>query len=127
MFGKRLLATAALIGLTAAPVLAQTTAPATPSHPAVIAPSAPSAPTVSPTPATAAPSVTTPAAKKTNLNTATAEEIDTLPNVGKARTKVILDERAKSKFKDWADFDKRTAGTSVDASVKGKIENMVTF
>ncbi len=132
MFGKRLLATAALIGLTAVPVLAQTTAPVSPSRPAVTAPLAPSAPVAAPAPAvarpvTAAPSVTTPAVKKANLNTATAEELDALPDVGKARTKAIMDERAKGKFKDWADFDKRMADTSVNAGVKTKIENMVTF
>ena len=46
----------------------------------------------------------------TNLNTASASEIDALPDIGKARTKVILDERAKGWFKDWADFDKRMIG-----------------
>lgn len=129
MLGKYLLATAALIGLTAAPALAQTTAPV-PSRPAVTAPGVPS--TASPVPevsrsAAATSSTAVPVAKKTNLNTATADELDALPGVGKARTKVIMDERGKGKFKDWADFDKRMAGTSVDAGVKTKIENMVTF
>ena len=63
----------------------------------------------------------------TNLNTASASEIDALPDIGKARTKVILDERAKGRFKDWADFDKRMTGTSVNAGVKTKIKDMVTF
>lgn len=128
MFGKRLLATAALIGLTS-PALAQATAPA-PSRPAITAPATPS--TASPIPEVnrpmAAPSSSArPVTKKTNLNTATTEEIDALPDVGKARTKVIMDERAKGKFKDWADFDKRTTGTSINTGVKAKIENMVSF
>ena len=37
---------------------------------------------------------------------------------------VILDERAKGKFKDWADFEKRMAGTSVNAGVMAKIKDM---
>jgi hypothetical protein len=40
---------------------------------------------------------------------------------------VILDERSKGRFKDWADFDKRMTGTSVNAGVKAKIKDMVTF
>jgi predicted nucleic acid-binding OB-fold protein len=59
------------------------------------------------------------------LNTASAAEIDALPEVGKARTKAIIDERAKGKFKDWADFDKRMSGTSVNAGVKAKIQDLV--
>ena len=123
MLGKRLLAFTALIGLAATPVLAQSTAPVSPNRPAVTAPAvtAPVAPAV---PSSMA---TTPVAKRVNLNTATAAELDALPEVGSARSKMILDERSKGKFKDWADFDQRMAGTSVNAGVKAKIKDLVAF
>lgn len=132
MFAKRLLATAALIGLTAAPVLAQTAPPVTPSRPVLTSPGMPSPSTTAPaTPAarsgTTAATGASAVANKTNLNTATAEELDALPNIGKARSKAILDERAKGKFKDWSDFDKRMTGTSINAGVKSKIQDHVTF
>ncbi len=122
MFLKNLLAAVALIGLTTLPALAQT--PATPAAPAKPATTAPAAPAVK-APAAAKPPVA--AAKPVNLNTATDKELDALPGVGKARAKVIMDERAKSPFKDWADFDKRMTGTSVNAGVKAKIKDMVAF
>jgi competence protein ComEA len=128
---KRFLTTFAAIGLTVAPVLAQTPSPASPTRPALTTPPptslAPVPSTQTVRPATSTPPGTTPAAKMTNLNTASAPEIDALPDIGKARTKVILDERAKGRFKDWADFDKRMTGTSVNAGVKAKIKDMVTF
>ena len=86
---------------------------------------APSASTVRPAPRPAAAPV--PTGAKVNLNTASASELDALPSIGKARTKVIVDERAKSPFKDWADFDKRMQHTSVNAGVKAKIKDSVTF
>ena len=116
MFGKRFLTVTTLIGLAATPVFAQSTGPASPNPPATTAPAVKTAPHSA-----------APMTKQTNLNTATAAQLDALPDVGKARAKVILDERAKGKFKDWADFDKRTTGTSVNAAVKGKIKDLVTF
>src|SRR5437762_3271863 len=102
MFTKNLLVALAIAiaALMIDPVAAQTTTtPPQARPPATTTP----APTARPTtPAAPAPA---PVAKKTNLNTATAAEIDALPEVGKARAKVILDERAKCNFKDWADFD----------------------
>jgi DNA uptake protein ComE-like DNA-binding protein len=118
MLGKRFLAFTALIGLAATPALAQSTAPVSPSRPAVTTPAMP---------ATPSPMATTPVTKRTNLNTATAAELDALPEVGSARAKVILDERSKGKFKDWADFDHRMAGTSINAGVKAKIKDLVAF
>jgi DNA uptake protein ComE-like DNA-binding protein len=50
-----------------------------------------------------------------------------LPEVGAARSKAIVTERAKGAFKNWADFDKRMTGTSVNAGVKSKIKDLVTF
>jgi competence protein ComEA len=138
MLAKRLLATAALIGFAAGPVLAQTASPAAPSRPAVTSPATPSSATPSlpsvadhaaATTHTPAATVTTasPVAKKVDLNTATAAEIDALPDIGKARSKAILEERAKGKFKDWADFDKRMTGTHVNAGAKAQIKDHVTF
>ena len=68
-----------------------------------------------------------PVAKTVNVNTATAKELDSLPSVGAARSKSILAERAKGSFKDWPDFDKRMTGTNVNAGVKKKIKDLVTF
>jgi competence protein ComEA len=92
--------------------MAQTPAPA---------PAAPAAKAV------AAPRPAVPAGTKVNLNTASAAELDALPSVGKARAKAIMDERAKSPFKDWADFDKRMQHSSVNRGVKAKIKDSVTF
>src|SRR5215510_14436199 len=83
---RRLLSVAALLALSAAPVLAQTAAPAQPAAPAAAAPAKPATPT---------PVATAPIAKKINLNIATATELDTLPQVGPARAKAIVDARAK--------------------------------
>lgn len=123
MHVTRIIAAAAALALSGTLVLAQTTVPAKPPvatpPPAVAVPAKP--PVAAPVAAPAA------VAKKVNLNTATAAELDTLPDVGAARTKVIMDERAKGKYKDWADFEKRMAGTSVNAGVLAKIKDKVSF
>ncbi len=157
MLSKRFLTVIALVGLTSGPVLAQTTAPATqpatPARPVSPAPAA-NPPSVLPpaarapiaaAPATAAPAATvprattpasaapgvaaasTPSTTLVNLNTATATQLDKLPEVGKARAKAIVAERAKGAFKSWPDFDTRMAGTSINAGVKAKIKDRVTF
>ncbi|MGX5734500.1 ComEA family DNA-binding protein [Bosea thiooxidans] len=93
----------------------------------------PTAPVTAPTaPATqAAPAAkpATPAAqpaaaqtKKININTATAAELDTLKGIGEARSKKIIEERGKAKFKDFADLVKRgTLPSNVEAEIKDKI------
>ncbi len=68
-----------------------------------------------------------PSGTKVNLNTASAAELDKLPKVGKARSKAILDERAKGPFRDWSDFDARMKRTSVNNGVKNSIKDMVSF
>lgn len=68
-----------------------------------------------------------PSGTKVNLNTASAAELDKLPKVGKARSKAILDERAKGPFRDWSDFDARMKHTSVNNGVKNSIKDMVSF
>ena len=128
MFHKRFLIYTALVGLMATPVFAQSSAPTSPGRPAVPAPTVQAPAVTTPAaPAARTPMVTAPVAKRTNLNTATAAELDALPDIGKARSKAILDERGKGKFKDWADFDQRMAGSSVNAGVKAKIKDLVAF
>lgn len=126
---KQIAFAAALFGALAAPAFAQAPAvapSATPTRPVVTAPAVT-------TPAVTMPAVTTPAtkpavaAKMVNVNTADAKELDKLPGIGKARAKVILAERAKGSFKDWADFDKRLAGSKVSTGERTKIKDMVTF
>ena len=113
MFAKRL-AAAALFALLSVPAFAQ--APAPSARPGVTAPAS--------TPATSA---AKPAMAPVNVNTATAKELDKLPTIGKARAAAIVNERGKGPFKDWADFDKRMTGTNVNAGVKAKIKDLVTF
>src|SRR5262249_19333476 len=86
---RRLLSVAGLLALMPAPFLPQPPAPAQRAAPAVAAPAKPATPT---------PVATAPIAKKINLNTATATELDKLPQVGPARAKAIADARAKSPF-----------------------------
>ena len=123
MFLKRIAIAAAFAALTGASAFAQATQPARPATPA-----APPAATV---PATAAPRPATPTAaptaavtKKVNLNTADAKELDTLPQIGEARAKAIIEARAKAKFKDWADFEKRNV---VPKNAEDAIKDKVTF
>jgi len=110
---RRLLSVAALLALSAAPALAQTAAPAQPTAPAMTAPAKP-----------ATPVATAPIAKKINLNTASATELDTLPQIGPARAKAIVDARAKSPFKNWDDFVARKV---VPANVEAAIKDTITF
>jgi competence protein ComEA len=108
---RSLLSVAALLALSAAPALAQTAAPAQPTAPAVSAPAKPA------TPVAAAP-----IAKKINLNTATATELDTLPQIGPTRAKAIVDARAKSPFKNWDDFvARKVVPTNAEAAIKDKV------
>ena len=108
---RRLLTVAALLALSAAPALAQTAAPAQPAAPAVAAPAKPA------TPVAAAP-----IAKKINLNTASATELDGLPQIGPVRAKAIVDARAKSPFKNWDDFvARKVVPSNAEAAIKDKV------
>lgn len=121
MIAKRLIAAAAFLAIAAAPALAQTAQPSTqPAKPAAAAPAAPAAPK----PAATAPAAATPAAKKVNLNTATADELDKLPQIGPARSKAIVEARGKTKFKNWDDFVARKV---VPANAEAAIKDMVSF
>jgi Helix-hairpin-helix motif len=56
------------------------------------------------------------ATRKINLNTATATELDTLPQIGPARAKAIVDARAKGPFKNWYDFVTRKTPNGIEAA-----------
>ena len=64
------------------------------------------------------------AGKKIDLNTATAEELDSLPQIGPARAKAIVEARAKGKFKNWDDFVKRSV---VPSNAETAIKDLVKF
>lgn len=95
-------------------------APAAKAEPAKPAPAA-TAP-AKPAPAAAAPAAT--AGARINLNTASAEELDKLPQIGPARAKAIVEARAKGKFKNWDDFVARKA---VPANAISAIKDKVSF
>jgi competence protein ComEA len=82
----RALALALALGLAPGFAFAQATQPATPTKP--MAPPATTAPAAKPAPAPAA----TPAAKVEliDINSASAEQLDALPGVGKARSEAII-------------------------------------
>ncbi|KUL95931.1 hypothetical protein DK26_11505 [Bosea sp. WAO] len=111
----------AALALAAGPAFAQTaTQPATPAKPAapMTTPAAPAAPAAKP----AAPAATQ--AKKININTASANELDTLKGIGEARSKKIIEERAKAKFKNFDDLVKRNV---LPANVEADIKDKITF
>jgi competence protein ComEA len=116
MFTRRVLVTSAMLALLPIPAFAQGTQPAQPAKPlpAVTAPAKPAT-----TGAATAPQVA-----KTNLNTATAAELDKLPQIGPVRSKAIIEARAKAKFKNWDDFMARKV---VPADAAAGIKDVVTF
>jgi competence protein ComEA len=119
MSARRLLSVAALFALLSAPAFAQLqkSQPSTTPAPAAT-PARPAAP------AATTPGATTPVAKKVNLNTATAAELDGLPQIGPARAKAIMDARTKEKFKNWDDFVKRNV---VPSNAEAAIKDLVSF
>jgi DNA uptake protein ComE-like DNA-binding protein len=110
MMIRRFLAVVALVAFAAAPALAETAAPK--STPPATQKKAP--------PATAPATIAT----KVNLNSANAEELDKLPQIGPARAKSIIDARAKGRFKDWNDFVARKV---VPANAERAIKDLVSF
>lgn len=103
--------------------------PATPAKPAATAPApkaaAPAAPAAKAAAPAAAPAkAAAPAAKRVNLNTASADELDKLPQIGPARAKAIMEARAKGKFKNWDDFVARNV---VPKNAEDSIKDMVNF
>jgi competence protein ComEA len=105
-----------------------TTNPLRPGQTTPAAPAAPTAPTAprAAQPATPAPAATAqpaqrPAAQGTlvNLNTATKDQLDTLPQIGDKRAADII---AKRPYKDWADFvAKNVVPSNAEAAIKDKV------
>src|SRR5215831_11524008 len=120
MFTRRVLVTSAMLALLSVPAFAQGTQPAQPAKPGPAA--------TAPAPAPAKPATTgaatAPQVAKTNLNTATAAELDKLPQMGPARSKAIIEARAKAKFKNWDDFVARKV---VPADAAAAIKDVVSF
>ena len=90
-------------------------------------PAAPAAKAAAPAKPAAAPAAKPAAAttgKKVDLNTATADDLDKLPQIGPARAKAIIEARAKGKFKNWDDFVKRNV---VPANAESAIKDLVKF
>jgi competence protein ComEA len=53
-----------------------------------------------------------------DVNKADAAALDAVKGIGPAMSKVILDERAKGEFKDWADLQKRVKGMGDKRAMK---------
>lgn len=112
----------AALALAAGPALAQTaTQPTTPAKPAapVTTPATPAAPAAK----QAAPT-TQAQTKKVNINTASAAELEQLKGIGEARSKKIVEERGKAKFKNFDDLVKRSV---LPSNVEAEIKDHVTF
>lgn len=116
---SRVLVTSVMLALLSTPVFAQGIQPAAPTKPAP----AVTAPAAAAKPATTG-AATAPIASKTNLNTASAADLDKLPKIGPARSKAIIDARTKAKFKDWPDFVARKV---IPADAEAAIKDVVTF
>lgn len=110
------------------PAAQQPAAPAQPARPAP-AQAQPAAPAAQP----ARPAAATPAApaaaqgQRVNLNTAGQADLDKLPQIGEARAKAILAERAKGRFRNWDDFVQRMQGSPVNQTAKDAIKDRVSF
>jgi DNA uptake protein ComE-like DNA-binding protein len=119
MHSSLILSTTLGLALISAPAFAQDTKPApSPARPPVT-----STPLAAPKPSTTG-AATAPVAAKTNLNTATAAELDKLPKVGPVQAKAIMEARGKSKFKDWDDFVARKV---VPAETATAIKDVIVF
>ena len=132
---KTLLA-AALLAATASTAIAQTAQPTqqnqstTPSR-TTTTPAAPAQAPAAQRPATTAPAAAAPApaaqparpaanqSQLVNLNTASKEDLDKLPQIGEARAAAII---AKRPYKDWADFvAKGVVPSNAEAAIKDKV------
>jgi competence protein ComEA len=94
-------------------------APAAPAAPAVQRPATPAAPTAA-TPPAQQRAATVPANQLVNLNTATASELDKLPQIGDARAKAII---AGRPYSSWADFAGRNIiPKNAEDAINGKVK-----
>jgi competence ComEA-like helix-hairpin-helix protein len=64
------------------------------------------------------------AGAKVNLNTATASELDRLPQIGATRAQAIIAAREQGKFKNWDDF---VARKIVPENAEAAIKDLVGF
>ncbi|MGL4729843.1 MAG: ComEA family DNA-binding protein, partial [Bosea sp. (in: a-proteobacteria)] len=72
-----------------------------------------------------APAATQAQGQKVNLNTAAEADLDKLPQIGPARAKAILENRAKNgRYKDWNDFVARGV---VPSNAENAIKDLVRF
>ncbi|GGY58936.1 ComEA family DNA-binding protein [Pseudoduganella albidiflava] len=53
-----------------------------------------------------------------DVNKADQAALDSVKGIGPAKSKAILDERAKGEFKDWADFQQRVKGVGDKNAMK---------
>ena len=53
-----------------------------------------------------------------DVNKADQAALDTVKGIGPAKSKAILDERAKGEFKDWSDFEQRVKGVGEKNAMK---------
>jgi len=118
--------TAALFAAVATTAIAQTTQPQQPSTNPLrptqpTTPAAPAQPAAPAAPRAAQPATPAPAAQGTlvNLNTATKDQLDSLPQIGDARAAAII---AKRPYKDWNDFvAKGVVPSNAEAAIKDKV------
>jgi len=118
--------TAALFAAVASTAIAQTTQPQQPSTNPLrptqpTTPAAPAQPAAPAAPRAAQPATPAPAAQGTlvNLNTATKDQLDSLPQIGDARAAAII---AKRPYKDWNDFvAKGVVPSNAEAAIKDKV------
>lgn len=118
--------TAALFAVAATTAIAQTTQPQQPSTNPLrptqpTTPAAPAQPAAPAAPRAAQPATPAPAAQGTlvNLNTATKDQLDSLPQIGDARAAAII---AKRPYKDWNDFvAKGVVPSNAEAAIKDKV------
>ena len=116
MLIRRVLVTSVALALLSAPAFAQGMQPAKPTTPDPTA-AAPAKPSTTG-------AATAPVAGKVNLNTASAAELDKLPQLAPGQSKAIVDARSKAKFKNWDDFVARKVVPSDTATA---IKNVVVF
>ncbi len=128
---------AALLAATASAAMAQTAQTTQPNQSTTpprttTTPAAPAQAPAAQRPATTAPAATAPApaaaqparpaaaqSQLVNLNTASKDELDKLPQIGDARAAAII---AKRPYKDWADFvAKGVVPSNAEAAIKDKV------
>jgi len=123
MHTRRVLVASALVALLSTAAFAQGVQPAQPAKPATPATSS-SAPAKPATTTTGAATAAAPVVAKTNLNTASKDELDKLPHIGPARSKAIVEARAKDKFRNWEDFVARKV---IPSDAAAAIKDVVAF